>query len=144
MKMMRELVELVMEKIQTTDGYKRGWLERNWNEILGDFSGRHCAPGRLSNDILFMKVDSPVWTYNLFIRKQEMIRKINAAYGKVIVKDIKYQAGGTMKDFSSEKRKAETEQKELKRKGNFFYEDEKKILQLLFEKKSQSKEKEKI
>jgi predicted nucleic acid-binding Zn ribbon protein len=93
MKMMSEIMKLVMEKIAATDGYKKNWIHLHWKDVVGKEAGKHSAPRKMEKGMLFVKVDSSSWTYSLFIRKNELMRKINEMFGSSIVTEIKYQAG---------------------------------------------------
>ena len=93
MKMMSEVIKFVMEKIAATDGYKKNWIHLHWKDVVGKEAGKHSVPRRMEKGMLFVKVDSSAWTYSLFIRKNELVKKINSMFGSSIVTDIKYQAG---------------------------------------------------
>jgi predicted nucleic acid-binding Zn ribbon protein len=45
---------------------------------------------RISKGILFVRVKTSAWRNELSMRKEEIIRRINAALGEEIVTDIKF------------------------------------------------------
>ena len=138
MKMMSEVIKLVMEKIALSDGYRKNWIESHWNEVVGAVAGTHCAPKKMSNGILFVKVDSSAWTYNLFTKRKDFLRIINELYGCSIVTDIKYQVGDFEAEQAENSRKQEIVRME---KNNDRYKSdlEQRILACMKQKKNSGK-----
>jgi hypothetical protein len=88
-----EVVGLIMAKMKETNSYKNYWLEQHWLELAGVAANKHSRPQRIDKEILYVRVDSSVWNYNLFILKKTLIKKINQSFGCLIIKDIKYHMG---------------------------------------------------
>lgn len=93
MKSMREVIKNIMEKISLSDGYKKNWLLERWNDLAGDAASHHSTPTKISRSLLFVRVDSSVWTYHMFTQKNTIINKINQLYGSDMILDIKFQSG---------------------------------------------------
>lgn len=64
-----------------------------WDRAVGPDAGKARAVG-LKNGRLFVEVDSPVRTHGLTLRKRELLKKINAAFGgSAPVSDIIFRPG---------------------------------------------------
>lgn len=93
MKAMSELIAGLMQKLLVSDGYRRGWIERHWREAAGDTLAKHAWPARLAGGVLYVKVDSSAWTFHLFIKKRELIARLNQLYESPLLADIRPQTG---------------------------------------------------
>ena len=102
MKTVSEIINAIMQKMKNTNGYRKIWLEEHWNELAGITANKHSKPQRMDNEVLYVKVDSSVWNYNLFMNKVNLINSINQKFGQVIVKDIKYNMGEIEKEHATE------------------------------------------
>lgn len=60
----------------------------NWQNIVGDSVAAVTIPEKLTNGVLQVKVSSPVWKYELTMRKAEILGKIAKEHGPYEVKDI--------------------------------------------------------
>lgn len=60
----------------------------NWTEIVGEQVSAITTPQKLEKGVLTVKVHSPVWKYELTMRKQEIMQKIAAKHGPYEVKEI--------------------------------------------------------
>ena len=117
MKELNEIIFLIMEKMKKTNGFKNYWLGQHWVEIAGDVANKHSRPYKIENEVLYVRVDSSVWNYNLFMVKKTLIKKINQSFGCLIIKDIKYHMGEIMNEISeTEKILSELHENEKSRK----------------------------
>jgi predicted nucleic acid-binding Zn ribbon protein len=61
-----------------------------WPEIVGERIAEISEAVRIENGVLFVTVSSPVWRNELVFMKAELMKRINEALKKNIVKDIKF------------------------------------------------------
>ena len=69
---------------------KRFEVLRIWPEVVGDSISRVTEPQRLSDGILFVKVNNQTWRNELIYYKSELIRKVNIKMEFDIIRDIKF------------------------------------------------------
>ena len=68
-------------------------LKSCWREIAGAVNAKHCSPVKLERRVLFLKVDSSVWSNQLLYYKGEILAKINQFLEDNYIKDIKFILG---------------------------------------------------
>ncbi|MCF7823104.1 MAG: DUF721 domain-containing protein [Candidatus Marinimicrobia bacterium] len=61
-----------------------------WSEIVGERIAEVSEAQRIENGVLFVKVNTPVWRNELVFMKASLVKNINDALAKNIVKDIKF------------------------------------------------------
>ena len=93
MSSIREIIRNIVNKLADKDGFKRAWVEKHWPELVGLEASRHSLPQRVERATLFVSVDSSVWNQELFMRRRQLLQKINDNFSHVILQDIKYQLG---------------------------------------------------
>lgn len=59
-----------------------------WAEIVGEKVAEVTVPEKIDRGVLTVKVTSPVWKYELTMRKQEILQKIAKEFGPYEVKEI--------------------------------------------------------
>jgi predicted nucleic acid-binding Zn ribbon protein len=87
----RDLVAAVLAK----SGFRTGDFPvfEAWDRALGPDAGKARAVG-LKQGRLYVEVDSPVRQHGLTLRKRELLKKINAAFGgSAPVSDIIFRPG---------------------------------------------------
>jgi predicted nucleic acid-binding Zn ribbon protein len=62
-----------------------------WEEAVGERIARMTKATRIVQGVLFVQVKTSTWRNELTLRKKEIIDKLNARTGTIIVKDIKFQ-----------------------------------------------------
>jgi len=75
---------------------KRNWewsfslnkLKQEWENIVNKNIANHSQPVFIKNKVLYIEVDSPIWSNELVFLKEKIIDKINGYYNKKIVTDI--------------------------------------------------------
>lgn len=119
-----ESVDALLPQFIGSMKYKKKYYEQlvicRWEKIVGADIARHVKAARFDFNTLFLMSDSPVWSNQLTMMKDELITKINAFAGTKIVKDLRFTQGSdTSKkvDIGGEKISAErkvqpTEQEE--------------------------------
>ena len=88
-----EIIKRICEKLSRQEGYQRAWLEKHWEEIVGESADRHSTPRIVRNQILYVSVDSSTWNQALFIEKRRLIQRINQCFSMKIILDLKLQIG---------------------------------------------------
>ena len=59
-----------------------------WEEIVGEKIAKVAVPVSNKKGVLFVKVEDPVWRFELTREKSELIIKINESLKKNTIKDI--------------------------------------------------------
>ncbi len=62
---------------------------QRWSEIAGEMVARHSTPVRMRNGILWLSVQDATWRMELHSMRGELARKINAAAGDELVREIR-------------------------------------------------------
>ncbi len=93
MTIIRDVIKKIINKLSYCDEYKKAWIEKYWEEFVGTVAGKHSRPYKVENEVLYVNVDSSVWNQELFIKKTNIIIKINQKFARKVVKDIKYKIG---------------------------------------------------
>lgn len=62
-----------------------------WAEVVGEQIARVAVPQRIENGILFVTVKTAPWRTELSLQRLEIIRKLNAAAGADVVRDIRFR-----------------------------------------------------
>ena len=61
-----------------------------WIDIAGERMAAHTRPTNISNRILYVEVDDPLWLAQLKYMKQEIIDKINIKIKTDLFKDVRF------------------------------------------------------
>jgi predicted nucleic acid-binding Zn ribbon protein len=64
-----------------------------WNGLVGEAISANARPAAFKGKLLLVNVTSSAWLHQFHFLKEDMIRKINEAYGKQMVDDIKFKIG---------------------------------------------------
>jgi predicted nucleic acid-binding Zn ribbon protein len=64
-----------------------------WDGVVGDVIAQNARPAAFKGRILLVHVSSSTWIHQLQFLKEEMIDKLNAALGKVLIEDLKFRIG---------------------------------------------------
>lgn len=63
-----------------------------WKECVGETISKFASPAGIKNNKLLVRVENPVWRFELSNRKEEIIKKINSHLqglkNKTIIKEI--------------------------------------------------------
>lgn len=63
----------------------------SWPALVGDQIAKVTVAKRMENGVLFVEVANAPWRAELTMRRGEIARKINAAVGKNVVKEIRFR-----------------------------------------------------
>jgi predicted nucleic acid-binding Zn ribbon protein len=61
-----------------------------WHDIAGERMAAHTRPTNISNRILYVEVDDPLWLSQLKYMKQEIVDKINIKIKTDLFKDVRF------------------------------------------------------
>jgi hypothetical protein len=88
-------------------------INKNWGKLVGERISAHTKPDTVSYRKLLVHVDSPAWMQQLMFLKEDIIKNINEAAGRKIVKDIRFQIGDVTKEVET------PSEKDSENKGEF-------------------------
>ncbi|MCK4532419.1 DUF721 domain-containing protein [bacterium] len=82
----REIIEVIKKKIGLKEEkYK---IHQIWMDVSGEIA-QHTQVIKVKNGKIWVTVESPVYCQEIFLRKKELVEKINKAIGEEKIKDIK-------------------------------------------------------
>ena len=64
-----------------------------WDDIVGDIIAQNAKPVAFKGRVLLVHVSSSTWLHQLQFLKAEMIDKLNNAFGKKLIEDLKFKIG---------------------------------------------------
>jgi predicted nucleic acid-binding Zn ribbon protein len=64
-----------------------------WDDIVGGVIAQNAKPAAFKGKILIVHVSSSTWVHQLQFLKKEMIAKLNNAFGKALIDDLKFKIG---------------------------------------------------
>jgi predicted nucleic acid-binding Zn ribbon protein len=90
-------IDRILDSIVQSMGLEKR-LEENkvltlWEEAVGRNIAMHTRPVKIKGSRLFVSADSASWRTELTFLKPEIIRRLNAMSGKVVVEEIVFVAG---------------------------------------------------
>ncbi len=90
-------IDKILDSIVQSMGLEKK-LEENkalllWEDVVGRNIAMHTKPIKIKGSRLFVSADSASWRNELAFLRPEIIRKLNAMAGKVVVEEIVFVAG---------------------------------------------------
>ena len=64
-----------------------------WDDVVGEVIAQNARPAAFKGKILIVHVSSSTWVHQLQFLKKEMIAKLNNAFGKSLIDDLKFKIG---------------------------------------------------
>jgi predicted nucleic acid-binding Zn ribbon protein len=64
-----------------------------WDNAVGETIAKNARPAAFKGKLLLVEVSSSTWMHQLQFLKTEIIAKINNAFGKEAVEEIKFKIG---------------------------------------------------
>lgn len=77
-----------------------------WKEVVGSHIAASTTPEAVRDGILFVCCKSSMWSSELSLHKDDIVKRLNSAVGKTVVKDIRFSARGFRKAEAEEKQTA--------------------------------------
>lgn len=63
----------------------------SWQELVGEQIAKVTQAQRMENGVLFVGVSTAPWRAELSMKRLEIMAKINAAFGKKVVHEIRFR-----------------------------------------------------
>lgn len=74
--------------------YLKGYLNRRWAEAVGAPLARSCRAEEIKRGVLYVSTDSSILASQLFMMKDDFLRRVNAILdGRMVFKDVRFQSG---------------------------------------------------
>ena len=64
-----------------------------WDGVVGETIAKNARPAAFKGKLLLVEVSSSTWMHQLQFLKTDIIEKINHAFGKEMVDEIKFKIG---------------------------------------------------
>lgn len=68
-------------------------IKKAWEKVVGKEANKHSSPARIRGRVLIINVDSPIWIYQLNIRKTEIEKRLNRLIKQKNPLSIRLRAG---------------------------------------------------
>ena len=85
---LKNILSEVIEDSGMQKGIQQQQVLLYWERIVGKGISKVTNAKRIDNNILFIRVETPVWRQELTFQKIELIQKINIFFKSKIIKDI--------------------------------------------------------
>jgi predicted nucleic acid-binding Zn ribbon protein len=86
-------VDDILRKQFFTDGLNEEEVKSAWKEIAGDFIGANTEPVSVKEGHLVLRVTQPAMRFHLEQLKPQLLKTIQARFGKSKVKSIRFNIG---------------------------------------------------
>ena len=87
------IIDKVMETYRRQPESELTRIWELWDAIVGEVVAGYTRPEAFKGKLLLVKVTSSTWIHHLQFVRKEIIGKINQAFGKIVVDDIKFKIG---------------------------------------------------
>lgn len=84
-------LSLILEEYGLKDSFTIEKIRINWQKIVGDLMAAHSIPDRIFKNILFISVDHSVYSNELSLMKDIIIKKITEEFDFNLIKDIRLE-----------------------------------------------------
>ncbi len=65
-----------------------------WKSVVGSHIAASTIPEAVRDGILFVACKSSMWSSELSLHKDDIVKRLNEAVGKAVIKDIRFSARG--------------------------------------------------
>jgi predicted nucleic acid-binding Zn ribbon protein len=89
----RSILDDVLKPYQSGPDFELKEVWRLWDEAVGKIIAQNASPAAFKGKLLIVHVSSSTWIHQLQFLKNDMINKLNAAFGKPLVAEIKFKIG---------------------------------------------------
>lgn len=93
MNKMKNIVENTLRKLGLQTRALEYKVMEIWEDVLGDTITKHASVHEMQRGVLFVHVDHPAWIQHLSFAAIDIKKKLNAAVGAKVVKEIRFKAG---------------------------------------------------
>ncbi|HEO63967.1 MAG TPA: DUF721 domain-containing protein [Candidatus Omnitrophica bacterium] len=93
--LIKDVVRDVFEVIDSgaKDALNREDIFEIWKKAAGSRAAKHTKPTNIRKGVLIVNVDSSVWIYQLRLKKEKILQKLNGHFNKDMIKDIRLRVG---------------------------------------------------
>ncbi|MCG3150256.1 MAG: hypothetical protein PCFJNLEI_03737 [Verrucomicrobiae bacterium] len=88
-----QLVPGVMKRLGIEQRLYEAQVFHQWSQIVGTEVAKHAQPVSLTNKLLRVSIDHPVWHQQLLPLKPLILQKVRDRIGKAAVRDIVFRIG---------------------------------------------------
>lgn len=81
------------EMVAGKDSLSKEDINEAWEKAAGKAAGNHSSPARIRGKVLIVNVDSPIWIYQLNLKRAEIEKKLNRLIGRKAPLSIRLRAG---------------------------------------------------
>ena len=89
----RSILDDVLKPYRSGPDFELKEVWRLWDEAVGEIIAQNARPAAFKGKLLIVHVSSSTWIHQLQFLKNDMINKLNAAFGKPLVAEIKFKIG---------------------------------------------------
>jgi predicted nucleic acid-binding Zn ribbon protein len=93
MQTIRSLLEPIVRAHRLESGLLSLRLQSQWRDLVGPQIAAHSHPVEIRRDTLTVVVDSPVWSQELSLLKDELIRRVNSLRERPFLRQIRFRIG---------------------------------------------------
>jgi hypothetical protein len=84
-------LSLILEEYGLRDSLTIEKIRLKWQNVAGDLMAAHSIPDRIFKNILFISVDHSVYSNELSLMKDIIVKRINEEFNSNIIKDIRLE-----------------------------------------------------
>lgn len=89
----KNFVTAILRAAGAEDGLNEDQVRATWNELAGDFIGRHTEPLSVKNGHLVLRCTQPALRFQLEQMKPMLLKRIRERLGEGRILSIKFQLG---------------------------------------------------
>jgi predicted nucleic acid-binding Zn ribbon protein len=88
-----DVVKNIFLALQTKSEIGEDRLLLIWLEAVGEMGAKNSKPVSLNNGVLSVIVKNSSWSQELSLKKRWVIKKLQTAFGKDLIHDIRFKTG---------------------------------------------------
>mgnify|MGYP001087860269 CR=1 FL=1 len=88
-KSLSQLLNDVLNKYELNEIVEKNLLIEKFKEVVGEHIAKQIEFKNFEKGILTIEVESSSWKNEIFLLREQIVEKINNAFGKQIVKQLK-------------------------------------------------------
>lgn len=69
---------------------KKWQLVRDFQKLVGEPIGTHARAYRVADDVIYVQVDNSTWLSQLYLVKEQIVKKLNAGAGEELIRDLRF------------------------------------------------------
>ncbi len=91
MKKITSTVDRIVARILGKKALQEYEVFREWNTVVGEVVAQVSVPVKVVKGVLHVSVKNSTWRQELSMQKPQILKKIEARFGKNIIYDIRFQ-----------------------------------------------------